>query len=125
MSANKIWGGRFEKGPAAIMEDINVSIDFDRRLAEQDLAGSEAHAAMLGATGILDKKDADAIADGLATIRAELAHGKFPFRREFEDIHMNVEARLSELIGWKDSAFRASATSENVSVTCGPGFWNV
>jgi argininosuccinate lyase len=99
MSANKIWGGRFEKGPASIMEDINVSIDFDKRLAEQDLAGSEAHAAMLAKTGILHKTDSDAIAEGLATIRAELAHGKFPFRREFEDIHMNVEARLSELIG--------------------------
>ncbi len=99
MSANKIWGGRFEKGPASIMEDINVSIDFDKRLAEQDLAGSEAHAAMLAKTGILEKTDSDAIAEGLATIRAELAHGKFPFRREFEDIHMNVEARLTELIG--------------------------
>ena len=99
MSANKIWGGRFASGPSAIMQDINVSIDFDKRLADQDLAGSEAHAAMLGATGILDKSAADAIAKGLAAIRGEFANGSFPFRREFEDIHMNVEARLSELIG--------------------------
>jgi argininosuccinate lyase len=99
MSTNKMWGGRFESGPAAIMEEINTSIDFDKRLAEQDLAGSEAHAAMLVATGIIGKGDADAIRKGLTAIRKEMAEGSFPYRREFEDIHMNVEARLSELIG--------------------------
>jgi len=99
MTTNKMWGGRFESGPASIMEDINTSIDFDKRLAAQDLAGSEAHAAMLGAAGIIEKSDADSIRKGLATIREEIADGKFPFRREFEDIHMNVEARLAELIG--------------------------
>ena len=99
MTTNKMWGGRFESGPASIMEDINTSIDFDKRLAAQDLAGSEAHAAMLAATGIIEKSDADSIRKGLAAIRQELADGSFPFRREFEDIHMNVEARLAELIG--------------------------
>ena len=99
MTTNKMWGGRFESGPASIMEDINTSIDFDKRLAAQDLAGSEAHAAMLAATGIIEKTDADSIRKGLAAIREEIAEGSFPFRREYEDIHMNVEARLAELIG--------------------------
>ena len=99
MTANKMWGGRFTQGPSSIMEEINSSIDFDRRLAREDIAGSEAHAAMLSATGIIDKADADSIAAGLETIRREMEAGEFPFRREFEDIHMNVEARLAELIG--------------------------
>jgi argininosuccinate lyase len=99
MTTNKMWGGRFSQGPAAIMEDINTSIDFDKRLAAQDLAGSEAHAAMLAKQGIIEKADADSIRKGLAAIRREIAEGVFPFRREFEDIHMNVEARLTELIG--------------------------
>ena len=99
MTANKMWGGRFESGPAAIMEEINASIGFDKRLAAQDLMGSEAHAAMLAAKGIIEKADGDAIRKGLAQIRREIETGAFPFRREFEDIHMNVEARLSELIG--------------------------
>ena len=99
MTANKMWGGRFTRGPSSIMEEINSSIDFDRRLAREDIAGSEAHAAMLSATGIIDKADADSIAAGLEAIRREMETGEFPFRREFEDIHMNVEARLAELIG--------------------------
>ncbi|HXJ00356.1 MAG TPA: argininosuccinate lyase [Micropepsaceae bacterium] len=99
MTTNKMWGGRFAQGPAAIMEDINTSIDFDKRLAAHDLAGSEAHAAMLGRQGIIEKSDADSIKKGLAAIQREIAEGRFPFRREYEDIHMNVEARLAELIG--------------------------
>jgi len=99
MTANKMWGGRFTRGPSAIMEEINTSIDFDKRLAREDIAGSEAHAAMLSAAGIIDKADADSIAGGLAAIRREIEAGEFLFRREFEDIHMNVEARLGELIG--------------------------
>ncbi len=99
MTANKMWGGRFSRGPSAIMAEINNSIDFDKRLAREDIAGSEAHAAMLAASGIIDKADADSIASGLATIRKEVESGTFPFRSEFEDIHMNVEARLAELIG--------------------------
>jgi argininosuccinate lyase len=94
-----LWGGRFEKKPAELMQAINVSIGFDRRLAAQDLRGSRAHAAMLHKVGVLSSQDADAIAAGLDTIAAEMADGSFPFREEFEDIHMNVEARLSELIG--------------------------
>jgi argininosuccinate lyase len=99
MTANKMWGGRFSRGPSAIMEEINTSIDFDRRLAAEDIAGSEAHVAMLARCGIIGKADADSITAGLATIRQEIESGTFPFRKEFEDIHMNVEARLAELIG--------------------------
>jgi argininosuccinate lyase len=99
MSANKMWGGRFAAGPAAIMEEINVSIDFDKRLAAQDLAGSRAHAQMLVAKGILSQEDGAAIARGLDQVAAEIEAGRFTFRRELEDIHLNVESRLAELIG--------------------------
>src|SRR5258706_5345914 len=99
MTTNKMWGGRFTRGPAAVMEEINTSIGFDKRLAAEDLAGSQAHAAMLAAQGIITQGDADAIAKGLTAIKREIEGGAFPFRREFEDIHMNVEARLFELIG--------------------------
>ncbi len=94
-----MWGGRFSDKPAELMQAINVSIGFDRRLAAQDLAGSRAHAAMLQKTGVITSEDADAIRGGLDAIEAEIAAGTFPFREEFEDIHMNVEARLRELIG--------------------------
>lgn len=98
-TANTMWGGRFEGGPDAIMQAINASIGFDRRLAAQDIAGSRAHAAMLAAQGILTHKDAEAIREGLLTVLSEIEGGKFPFRVELEDIHMNVEARLKEIIG--------------------------
>jgi len=96
---NTMWGGRFAEGPDAIMEAINASIAFDRRLAPQDIRGSRAHAAMLAATGILTDSDAEAIREGLITVLSEIEAGTFPFRTELEDIHMNVEARLGELIG--------------------------
>jgi len=94
-----MWGGRFTEKPAELMQAINVSIGFDRRLAAQDLAGSRAHAAMLRKVGVLSSDDEAAIQNGLAAIEGEIADGSFPFREEFEDIHMNVEARLRELIG--------------------------
>jgi len=94
-----MWGGRFSGKPAELMQAINVSISFDKRLADQDLAGSRAHAAMLLKSGVISSGDEAAIQGGLATIAAEIAAGTFPFRDEFEDIHMNVEARLRELIG--------------------------
>ena len=81
------------------MQAINVSIDVDRRLWRQDIAGSKAHAAMLAAQGIITSQDAQTLLDGLTAIEAELEAGTFPFRAEFEDIHMNVEARLRELVG--------------------------
>jgi argininosuccinate lyase len=98
-AANQLWGGRFASGPAAIMQRINASIGFDRRLYAEDIAGSQAHAAMLAAQGIISAEDARAIRDGLARVLAEIEAGAFPFRVEHEDIHMNVEARLAELIG--------------------------
>ena len=98
-SANQMWGGRFAEGPDAIMTAINASIGFDKRLYAQDIAGSRAHAAMLAAQGILSIKDAEAIGEGLLTVLSEIEGGDFPFRTELEDIHMNVEARLKEIIG--------------------------
>ncbi len=94
-----MWGGRFAGGPAEIMAEINASIDFDKRLAGQDIRGSLAHAAMLGRTGILAEEDAATISGGLEAVRDEIEDGRFAFSRELEDIHMNVESRLRELIG--------------------------
>jgi len=96
---NEMWGGRFAQGPDAIMEAINASIDFDKRLYREDIAGSMAHAAMLAENGIISAEDAAAIHKGLTEIRAEIEEGRFSFSREREDIHMNIEARLAELIG--------------------------
>ncbi|EAQ04410.1 argininosuccinate lyase [Pseudooceanicola batsensis HTCC2597] len=98
-SANQMWGGRFAAGPDAIMEAINASIGFDRRMAAQDIAGSRAHAAMLAATGIVSDSDAEAMREGLLTVLSEIEGGSFAFSTALEDIHMNVEARLKEIIG--------------------------
>ena len=97
--SNKMWGGRFSTGPDAIMEEINASIGFDQRLYAQDIAGSKAHAAMLAAQGIVAAKDVQKIQQGLDTILSESEAGTFTFRRDLEDIHMNVEQRLADLIG--------------------------
>ena len=94
-----MWGGRFASGPAAIMEEINASIGFDKKLYKEDIKGSSAHAAMLAAQGIISAADYDEIEKGLKTILAEIESGKFVFSRKLEDIHMNIEARLAELIG--------------------------
>ncbi len=94
-----MWGGRFETGPDAIMEEINASIGFDQRLYAQDIAGSKAHASMLAAKGIIDKADAEKIVAGLDTILSEIERGDFVFQRALEDIHMNVESRLATLLG--------------------------
>ncbi|WP_273689968.1 argininosuccinate lyase [Ketogulonicigenium vulgare] len=98
-TSNAMWGGRFATGPDAIMEAINASIGFDKRLARQDIEGSRAHAAMLAATGIITDKDAEAIREGLLTVLSEIEGGNFAFSTALEDIHMNVEARLKEIIG--------------------------
>ena len=97
--ATKMWGGRFQSGPAQIMEEINASIGFDQKLFAQDILGSKAHARMLAAKGIISKKDASAILKGLDEIEVEIRAGKFKFSRALEDIHMNVESRLKDLIG--------------------------
>ncbi len=97
--SNSMWGGRFDQSPDAIMEEINVSIDVDRHLYAQDIMASKAHAAMLAAQGIITAGDAKNIARGLDTILSEIAKGSFTFKRSLEDIHMNVESRLTDLIG--------------------------
>ena len=98
-ASNQMWGGRFASGPAAIMEAINASIGFDRKLYAQDIRGSVAHSRMLAQTGIISAEDQLKIEDGLNTILREIEDGKFEFSTRLEDIHMNVEARLAELIG--------------------------
>ncbi|NBN65541.1 argininosuccinate lyase [Microvirga tunisiensis] len=97
--SNRMWGGRFAEGPDAIMEEINASIGFDQKLYRQDIEGSKAHVRMLAAQQIVAGEDAEKIAAGLDTILAEIESGTFTFSRALEDIHMNVEARLAELIG--------------------------
>ena len=117
-----MWGGRFASGPGAIMEEINVSIDFDRHLYRQDIAASKAHAEMLAKQGIITADDAKKIAHGLDTILSEIEAGKFSFKRALEDIHMNVEGRLGELIG--DAAGRLhTARSRNDQVATDFKLW--
>ncbi len=121
-TSNAMWGGRFAAGPDAVMEAINASIGFDKRLARQDIEGSRAHAAMLAATGIISDSDARAIREGLLTILSEIEAGTFPFSTALEDIHMNIEARLSELIG--DAAGRLhTARSRNDQVATDFRLW--
>jgi argininosuccinate lyase len=97
--SNRMWGGRFGGGPDDIMEEINASIGFDQRLFAQDIRGSLAHCAMLADNQIISQQDADEICNGLKTILADIEAGNFTFSRALEDIHMNIEARLTELIG--------------------------
>lgn len=97
--SNQMWGGRFEEKPSDIMQQINVSIGVDKRLWRQDIEGSKAHAEMLGRQGIIPKKDAATLIKGLTKVEKEIQSGEFVFRDEYEDIHMNVEARLKEIVG--------------------------
>ena len=96
---SSIWGGRFSSGPSELMQAINASIDFDKRMYRQDIAGSKAHATMLAACGIISDSDRDAIHDGLVQIADEIASGSFAFSAGLEDIHMNIESRLADIIG--------------------------
>lgn len=96
---NSMWGGRFSGAPGELMQAINVSIGFDRRLATHDIRGSRVHAAMLADQGIISPADGAEIQRGLGLVEQEILAGSFPFRPEFEDIHLNIEARLTELIG--------------------------
>lgn len=97
--ANPMWGGRFAEGPAEIMQRLNASIGFDKKLFRQDIAGSIAHATMLADCGIIQKGESEQIIQGLREIEAEIVAGDFVFKEALEDIHMNVEARLREKIG--------------------------
>ncbi len=94
-----MWGGRFSAQPGALMQAINVSIDFDQKLAAQDILGSKAHATMLKTQSIISEEDCQAIHQGLDEILEEINAGTFPFKPELEDIHLNVENRLKEKIG--------------------------
>jgi argininosuccinate lyase len=110
-----MWGGRFTSSPAAIMEEINASVGFDKVLAPQDIHASKAHAAMLGKQGIISRDDARKIAAGLDRVLAEIESGSFVFSRALEDVHMNVEGRLRELIG-EPAARLHTARSRNDQV---------
>ncbi len=119
---NSIWGGRFDKGPSSLMEAINASIDFDKRLYKQDIVGSKAHAEMLVAQNILSESDGKKIQAGLNTIEKEIAGGNFEFNPALEDIHMNIESRLYQLIG--EAAGRLhTARSRNDQVATDLRLW--
>ncbi len=112
---SQMWGGRFERGPAAVMEEINASIDVDRRLWREDIEGSKAHSAMLAAAGVISEEDCRTICKGLDSIAEEIRSGVFIFSRRLEDIHMNIEARLREAIG-EPAARLHTARSRNDQV---------
>ena len=117
-----MWGGRFSSSPSALMEAINASIDFDKRLASQDIQGSIAHSAMLAKQGIIAESDRDAIHQGLQRVLGEIESGSFTFSTALEDIHMNVESRLREIVG--DPAARLhTARSRNDQVATDTRLW--
>lgn len=110
--SNAMWGGRFASGQDTLMEALNASIEFDQRLATQDIDGSIAHALMLGQTEIITEHDSQQIIKGLEKIKEEIENNQFIFTKSLEDIHMNIESRLAELIG--DTAGRLhTARSRN------------
>ena len=122
MSANDMWGGRFKGGPDEVMEQINVSIDVDRRLYAHDIAASKAHCEMLMEQCIINSTDGNSILKGLDQINAEIVSGNFDFKPALEDIHMNIESRLSDLIG--DAAGRLhTARSRNDQVATDLRLW--
>jgi argininosuccinate lyase len=120
--ANALWGGRFEGGPAAVMAEINASIPFDKRLWRQDIRGSKAHVAMLGARGIIDGTAAARISDGLSQVEAEYAEGGVPVDLSLEDIHMTVETRLAAIVG-PDAGRLHTARSRNDQVATDFRLW--
>jgi argininosuccinate lyase len=120
--ANSMWGGRYAASPSEIMERINASIDFDQRLYRQDIAGSKAHCEMLIAQGVISGDDGAAILNGLDTVLSEIESGEFEFKTALEDIHMNIEARLKDLIG--DAAGRLhTGRSRNDQVATDIRLW--
>jgi argininosuccinate lyase len=119
---NQQWGGRYSGGPSAIMEAINASIGFDRKMWRQDIRGSLAHAAMLRHVGIISADDEAAIKEGLNAIGAEIEEGSFPFSEALEDIHMNIEARLTERVGEAGKRLH-TARSRNDQVALDVRLW--
>ena len=97
--SNAMWGGRFASGQDTLMETLNASIEFDQRLATQDIDGSIAHALMLGKTEIITEQDSQQIIKGLEQIREEIENNKFIFTKSLEDIHMNIEDSLTKKVG--------------------------
>jgi len=97
--APKLWGGRFDESTDAFVEAFTASVQFDQRLYKQDIAGSRAHAEMLGQTGVLSSEDVAAINNGLDQIQASIEAGDFAWSIAREDVHMNIEAALTELVG--------------------------
>src|SRR5690242_9983187 len=95
----KPWSTRFERPPDQLASVFNASVPFDQRLAEEDIAGSVAHARMLAAQGIVTSEEGQRIVAGLEAIRDDIRAGRFAFRLDREDVHMNVEAALTERIG--------------------------
>ncbi len=122
VAANQLWGGRYAAGPSAVMTAINASIDVDRRLWREDIQGSLAHVAMLAQQGIVRRGDAAKIARGLRRVAAEIESGSFVFKTALEDIHMNVEARLAEIIG-KPAGRLHTARSRNDQVATDLALW--
>ncbi|PWC28973.1 argininosuccinate lyase [Teichococcus aestuarii] len=119
---NQQWGGRYSAGPSAIMEAINASIGFDRKMWRQDIRGSLAHAAMLRHVGIISADDEAAIREGLSAIGQEIEAGEFPFSEALEDIHMNIEARLTERVGEAGKRLH-TARSRNDQVALDVRLW--
>ena len=99
MAKEKLWGGRFHEGTAASVEAYTQSISYDWALYKQDIAGSCAHARMLSRQGVISAEEADQLVAGLAAVRAEIEDGTFQWKKELEDVHMNIESRLTELVG--------------------------
>ena len=99
MAEKKLWGGRFHEGTAASVEAYTESVSYDSALYRQDIAGSQAHARMLARQGVLTPAEADQLTAGLDAVRAEIESGVFQWKRELEDVHMNIESRLTELVG--------------------------
>ena len=97
--AGKLWGGRFAESTSALVEKFSESVSFDARLYRQDILGSQAHARMLAKVGVLTEADAKAIVDGLDGILADIEAGRFEWSEKLEDVHMNIEARLTEICG--------------------------
>jgi argininosuccinate lyase len=99
IDTSKLWGGRFNEATDAFVQRFTASVRFDQRMAMQDIAGSLAHARMLHAVGVLNTTELQEIEDGLQQVQQEIAGGRFQWSVELEDVHMNIEARLTELIG--------------------------
>ena len=121
-ASNNLWGGRYAEGPGAIMREINASIGFDRKMWRQDIFGSLAHARMLSHVGIISEADEVSIRNGLQEIAAEIEAGDFPFSEALEDIHMNIEARLTERIGEAGKRLH-TARSRNDQVALDVRLW--